>query len=106
MVTFENLSFEKIEITKIDQFVEENNLESVDFIKLDIEGFERYMLAGATKTLKKFAPRLAICIYHYSYDPEVLEKIILGKNSACTIIQKRKNYMQWLNDLFLLIETM
>jgi FkbM family methyltransferase len=54
-------AYEKIKIITIDKFVEENNLERVDFIKADIEGAERDMLRGATNVLKTFAPKLAIC---------------------------------------------
>ncbi|MEA4935978.1 MAG: FkbM family methyltransferase [Paludibacter sp.] len=86
----ESETAEKIEITTIDDFVAENNLKKVDFIKADIEGFERYMLKGATKTLKTFAPKLAICTYHLPDDPETLAKIILEANPAYTIIQKKK----------------
>jgi FkbM family methyltransferase len=52
---------QSIEITTIDAFVEENDLKKVDFIKADIEGYECYMLEGGRETLKKFAPKLAIC---------------------------------------------
>ncbi|MDR0575336.1 MAG: FkbM family methyltransferase, partial [Tannerella sp.] len=55
---------EKISITTLDKFVEENKLEHIDFIKADIEGSERDMLRGAMNVLKNFAPKLAICTYH------------------------------------------
>jgi len=80
---------EKIEITTIDDFVVAQKWERVDFIKADIEGFERYMLQGASKTLKKFAPKLAICTYHLPDDPQVLAGIILAANPNYTIVQKR-----------------
>ncbi|MDR2179729.1 MAG: FkbM family methyltransferase [Synergistaceae bacterium] len=79
-----------VEITTIDAFVEENNLACVDFIKADIEGHERYMLKGAKKTLRKFAPKLAICTYHLPDDPQVLAKIIKDCNPAYNIVQKKK----------------
>ena len=81
---------EKIEVTTIDEFVVENNLERIDFIKADIEGFERYMLMGAKETLRRFSPKLAICTYHLPDDPEMLSRIILDANPNYTIIQKRK----------------
>jgi FkbM family methyltransferase len=75
-----------IDITTLDKFVEENNIEAIDFIKADIEGAERDMLRGATKVLKRFAPKLAICTYHLPDDPQVLEQIIKEANSNYTVV--------------------
>ncbi len=85
----EKTSKEKINITTLDKFVEENKLERVDFIKADIEGAERDLLKGAMQTLKRFAPKLAICTYHLPDDPEVLEKIILDANPNYKIVHLR-----------------
>jgi FkbM family methyltransferase len=76
---------ERISVTTLDKFVEENRLPRVDFIKADIEGAEREMLKGSVNVLKTFAPRLAICTYHLPDDPEVLERIILEANPAYTV---------------------
>ncbi|MDR0733889.1 MAG: FkbM family methyltransferase [Dysgonamonadaceae bacterium] len=84
---------EKISITTLDRFVEENNLKRVDFIKADIEGFEREMLRGATNVLKKFAPKLAICTYHLPDDPVVLENIIKEANNSYIIIRLRNKLL-------------
>jgi FkbM family methyltransferase len=81
---------EKIAVTTLDKFVEENKLERVDFIKADIEGAERDMLKGAVNVLKTFAPKLAICTYHLPGDPEVLEKIIKEANPAYRVVHLRK----------------
>jgi FkbM family methyltransferase len=87
---FNSVLSEKIKIDSLDNFVEKNNIEKIDFIKADIEGAERDMLLGAAKTLKKFQPKLAICTYHLPDDPEILEKTILKINPNYRIRHLRK----------------
>ena len=80
----------EVKTTTIDEYVKVNGLESVDFIKADIEGAERYMLEGAKETLAKFAPKLSICTYHLPDDPEVLERLILRYNPDYIVEQGEK----------------
>ena len=79
----------QVETVRLDDFVRENNLPRVDFIKADIEGFERHMLAGAQETLARFAPKLALCTYHLPDDPEVMAGLIKQANPKYNIVQKR-----------------
>tara|TARA_R110000823_G_scaffold243818_1_gene367998 strand:+ start:18885 stop:20027 length:1143 start_codon:yes stop_codon:yes gene_type:complete len=58
----------KAHTISLDDFVEINNIEKVDFIKMDIEGAETAALEGALNTIRKFRPKLAIAIYHSSRD--------------------------------------
>ena len=92
IINNENLecNFEFIEVVKLDDFIEENNIQKVDFIKADIEGAERLMLEGAKRTLKKFKPKLAICTYHLKDDVEVLTKIIMDANPEYEIYYGHK----------------
>ena len=80
---------ETVETISIDDFVRENNLPHVDFIKSDIEGFERNLLKGAQETLKNFAPKLALCTYHLPDDPEIMAGLIKKANPKYNIVQKR-----------------
>jgi FkbM family methyltransferase len=67
-----------IPVTTIDQIVQDNGLSRVDQIKMDIEGSERYALAGAKNTLVRYRPRLSIAAYHLPDDTEKLPAVILG----------------------------
>jgi len=88
-ITNDATNSEKIELTTIDEFVKEYKLEKVDFIKADIEGSERNMLKGATETLRRYSPKLAICTYHLTDDPIILRDIILDANPNYIIVQKK-----------------
>ena len=58
----------EIKTISIDDFVREEKLTNVNFIKMDIEGAEQPALKGAVRTLKKHKPQLAISIYHNMND--------------------------------------
>jgi FkbM family methyltransferase len=79
-----------IQTVALDDYVCENNLPRVDFIKADIEGAERQMLKGAQSVLKEFSPKLALCTYHLPDDPKVLRELILEANPRYRVEQKYK----------------
>ncbi|MDR2153163.1 MAG: FkbM family methyltransferase [Helicobacteraceae bacterium] len=51
---------ETIDVCAIDKTIDDH----ITFIKMDIEGSELSALKGGAKTIKKYKPKLAICIYH------------------------------------------
>lgn len=67
---------EEFETISIDDFVKQNNVEKIDFIKLDVEMSEEAVLRGAIETIRKFKPKLAVCAYHKEDDLIVLPKLI------------------------------
>lgn len=77
-----------VTVTTLDDWTARNNIK-VDFIKADIEGFERYMLEGAQQLLKTQAPILSLCIYHLPDDHEVMANLILKANPDYKIIKRR-----------------
>ncbi len=48
----------EIQVTTLDAFAEECKLDRLDFLKIDVEGLEVDVLAGASKTLKRFHPTI------------------------------------------------
>lgn len=71
---------EEVKVTTIDRFVEEQKLDRIDFIEMDIEGAELRALMGAENSLKKFRPKLAICVYHKGDDLITIPKYIKSIN--------------------------
>lgn len=68
--------------TTIDEICDTLDLQKCDFIKMDIEGAELSALKGAEATLRKFRPKLAICLYHSVDDfcdiPKYIHSLGLG----------------------------
>lgn len=87
-----------VNVTTIDSFVNDNHIPRVDYIKADIEGAERYMLRGATNTIKRYSPRLSICTYHNWDDVQVLTDIIKDINPNYIIKYAWKKLYAWCPD--------
>ena len=56
--------YETFPCRQIDSMVDEGLTDRIDFIKMDVEGGETYILKGAMKAIKKYRPKLAVAIYH------------------------------------------
>ncbi len=59
---------ERVEMDTIDNFVLSNNLHKVDFIKIDVEGYEFNVLKGAKRTLERFKPKIICEIYQQNLE--------------------------------------
>ena len=57
----------------LDEFVSSKQIEKIDFIKIDVEGFENYVINGAKQTLKKFKPMLFV---------EIDNRYLIPKNTS------------------------
>ena len=68
--------------TSLDAEVARRRWPRVDFIKMDVEGAELATLRGALDTLRRFRPKLAVCLYHSPEDfytiPRFLKELDLG----------------------------
>lgn len=68
---------ERINAIRLDGVADEKK---VSFIKMDIEGAEKQALLGAADTIRKYRPKLAICIYHKPEDIWEIPELILEMN--------------------------
>ncbi|HEX8955746.1 MAG TPA: FkbM family methyltransferase [Burkholderiaceae bacterium] len=56
---------ERIEIAKGDSFVTEHHIEKVDFLKIDVEGFERNVIEGLQETIRRDRPVVVLELNHW-----------------------------------------
>jgi FkbM family methyltransferase len=56
---------EPVTIRKLDSIRRRIGLASVDFVKIDVEGFEASVLMGAKRTLRKFRPVVTLELNHW-----------------------------------------
>ncbi len=54
----------RVDVKSLDQLVDEWKCARVDFIKCDAEGADLDVLKSAGKTLRLYAPKIAVCTYH------------------------------------------
>lgn len=62
------------------------------FIKMDIEGSEYEAIKGAEGTIRRYKPKLAICVYHRLEDIVQLPKILLEYNSEYTFYLRHYSF--------------
>lgn len=65
----------KKQAVRIDDWVVNNNIQKLDFIKMDIEGAEIEALDGCVETIKNLEPNFAIASYHIVNNEKTFIKV-------------------------------
>ncbi|MBR4742445.1 MAG: FkbM family methyltransferase, partial [Desulfovibrio sp.] len=68
---------QRIEAISLDNFVDINLIERVDFLKADLQGFDVAFIEGGIKTIEKFSPKCALTVYHKELDVVQLPSLLL-----------------------------
>ena len=68
----------KVNVVKLDEVI---NGTKVDYIKMDLEGYEEKALIGASEIIKVYKPILAVSIYHKRWDIFRIPEFILELNA-------------------------
>lgn len=55
-----NLSYVEIVINTFDNFCKKNEIKTLNFVKIDVEGFEYWVIKGGVNTLQKYKPVLFV----------------------------------------------
>jgi FkbM family methyltransferase len=93
----ENFPFKRVQVEKLDDVLNEKKIFNIDFIKLDVEGFEYFVLEGGIETLKRNKPIIYIELSENSLkkngksSKDLLELLIkIGYNSFIRTTDNKK----------------
>lgn len=65
VVAHDDKAFDSVSTTSIDEYFGDENL---SLIKVDVEGSEKDLLIGASATIRRCRPRMALSVYHFPTD--------------------------------------
>lgn len=84
---------EDVDFITLDEYVHRNKLDKIDFIKLDVDGYEYKVVRGGLKSLIKFKPVMIIEFGNYTLNEygDNLESLIALLSSAGYAFYSEKN---------------
>jgi len=72
--TIKTMNVIKVPMKRIDSFLEEKKLDRLDFVRMDIEGFEIKLFEGFWDSIRKYKPIIQMEFHNYLFDKETKTK--------------------------------
>lgn len=88
-----NVEIVKCDIRKLDDFVAEENISNIDFIKIDVEGAELFALRGGAESIKQYKP-IIFCemlrkwAKKFDYHPNDIIELLKNIGYSCYAIKE------------------
>lgn len=87
----QNIETIQVDMDTIDSWVINNNVESLDFIKCDVEGAELFVYQGGLESIKKYKPIIMSEMLRkwsakFSYHPNDIIRLLEGVGYQCYVI--------------------
>ena len=77
-----------INTVTLDSFVHNRGISKIDFVKVDVEGYELEVLYGSREVLSTLKPNLAIAWYHARDDHDAIIQVIKQANIRYCFLAK------------------
>jgi FkbM family methyltransferase len=86
---------EQVEMVSLDDWIDATGLTSTDVVKIDVEGYDGFVLEGALATLHRYRPTLLIewapaHLRACGYDPARLAQHLFGLGGVCLAVNERR----------------
>ena len=75
------------EMITLDAYSDNENINKVNFIKINVDGAEKDVILGAVNILINHQPKIAVCSYHRVDDAKTISALIQSINPKYKIIQ-------------------
>ncbi len=89
-------SVDGAKIISLDEWVTQNNINHIDFIKLDVDGFEVEILKGASETIKQQQPKIYMELSPIHYEKKAIkfeEQVELITNAGYILKTTQDKYL-------------
>jgi len=79
----------EVQAVTIDETLARLGIGDIGYMKINVGGAERHVLAGATETLRRSRPRMTVCNSHQRDDVPVLREIVAAAQPEYEVIRRR-----------------